>query len=461
MATGKNPVNPPISDHRVTNRLAHAPIGQLLRHYALPAVIGTLVVSLYNIVDRIFIGHGVGSEAISGLALTFPIMTLSIACGMLVGTGGGARISILLGKGDREQACHVLGNCLLLNIGIGLVYSVTNYYWMDDILFAFGGSKKTLPYAREYLQVIVPFALLSNLSFSFNNMMRSSGYPRKAMYTMIISAVANIILDALFIFVFDLGIRGAAIATVLAMSITAVWVMVHYLQPKHEVHFTRASLRLNRRVVWSIVTIGLSPFLINLTASLVNVILNKSLLTYGGDLAIGAYGIINSYITLVVMLVIGTSQGMQPIVGYNYGAQHYDRVIEAFKKTVLLATAITTVGSLIAQCFPGAVTGAFTHDAELMAIATNGLHIILVAFPIVGFQIVTTSLFQSIGQASIAVFLSLSRQVLLLLPLIWFLPRLLQLNGVWGASPIADTLSALLAASMLAHRYYRLKHRKA
>lgn len=291
--------------------------------------------------------------------------------------------------------------------------------------------------------------------------MRASGHPRKAMYTMIIGAVTNLILDPIFIFGFGLGIRGAAMATVISLSITAIWVMSHYCNPKHVVHFTKEAFKLDPKVMLSVVSIGLSPFLINVTASGVNVFLNRSLLTYGGDLSIGAYGIINSFATVIVMLVIGLSQGMQPIIGYNYGAQHYDRVIEAYRKTVLMGTVITSTGFLIAILVPQVISIAFTSDKELSDIASSGLRILMVAFPFVGFQIVTTTLFQSLGKASIAVILSLSRQMLLLLPLIWILPKYMGLNGVWTAGPIADTLSSLLAAFLLFQQYSKFKKQTA
>ncbi|MGL4292656.1 MAG: MATE family efflux transporter, partial [Bacteroidales bacterium] len=275
MATGK--IEQPeqdrssLSNQTITEKLGHEPIGKLLMNYALPAIVGMLVMSLYNIVDRIYIGQGVGPEAISGLALTFPVMTLSAACGMLIGAGGGARISIVMGKGDRQMARHILGNCLILVLIIASVYSMVNMIWMKPILRAFGGSEVTLPYAVDYLKIIIPFTVLNNLSFGFNNMMRASGYPRKAMYTMLISALANVILDPIFIFVFKMGIQGAAIATVISMSITLIWVMLHFANSAHTVSFCRSCFRLDKRIILGIISIGMSPFLINVTASMVNV----------------------------------------------------------------------------------------------------------------------------------------------------------------------------------------------
>ena len=463
MATGKTNRNPfpeeeahhdaSLSDRAVTNRLGSETIGRLLYTYAIPAIIGTLVMGLYNIVDRIYIGQGVGPDAISGLAVTFPVMTLSGACGMLIGAGGAARVSIVLGKGDHRMACHILGNCLILVLIIASIYSTVNMIWMKEILFAFGATEATYPYAAEFLNIIIPFTVLNNLSFGFNNMMRASGYPRKAMITMLISAFANVILDPIFIFVFDMGIRGAAIATVISMSITVVWVMAHFANSKHTVSFSREGFKLKKRIIISIVSIGLSPFLINATASLVNVFFNRSLLTHGGHLAIGAYGIINSFGMIIVMLIIGLCQGMQPIVGYNYGARQFERVERAFKRTALIATIITSVGCLVALFFPHVIVRAFTTDGELSDLAMHGLRLSLLAFPLVGFQIVTTNFFQSLGMAWKAIFLSLSRQVLFLIPLIWLLPRFFDLEGVWVSSPVADLISAVVAFVFLAYQW--------
>lgn len=458
MATGKieQHTKVPLADAKVTNKLGHEPIGKLLMEYAIPAIVGTLVMALYNIVDRIYIGQGVGPEAISGLAITFPVMTISAACGMLIGAGGAARISIVLGKGDRHTAEEILGNCLILVGIIATLYSTTNMIWMDKILKAFGATDVTLPYARDYLKIIIPFTILNNLGFGFNNMMRASGYPKKAMYTMLISAIANVILDPVFIFGFKMGIQGAAIATVISMSITVTWVMWHFSNPKHTVSFCRHCFKLKKRIILAIVSIGMSPFLINITASAVNVFFNRTLLTHGGDLAIGAFGIINSFAMIIVMLIIGLCQGMQPIVGYNYGAGNFSRVESVFKKTALVATVASSVGFLIAFFMPHMIVKAFTNDVELTEIASHGLRMVLITFPIVGFQIVTTNFFQSLGMAWQAIFLSLSRQVLFLLPMLWLLPRFYDLNGVWAASPVADIIAAAIAALFLGYQWKRL-----
>lgn len=435
--------------------LGHEKIPKLLSHYAIPAIVGTMVMALYNIIDRIYIGQGVGPEAISGLALTFPVMTLSTAFGMLVGNGGAARISILLGKQDDPTARLILGNCLILVIIIASCYSLVNYIWMDDILRAYGATDVTLPYARDYLSAIIPFTIFNNLSFGFNNMMRASGFPRKAMYTMMISALANVILDPIFIFVFDMGIRGAAIATVISMGITVAWVMSHFTNKKHTIRFRREALHLNRRIIISILSIGMSPFLINLTAALVNVFMNRSLLKYGGDMAIGAFGIINSFAMMIVMLILGLCQGMQPIVGYNYGANQPVRVMQTYKMVVMIASAISLTGFLLSMFVPHILVRGFTGDANLIKISSHGMRLVMAGFPLIGFIIVTTNFFQSLGKAWKAIFLSLSRQVLFLIPMIWLLPQFFELEGVWVASAASDIISFFIAMFMF-FRYGRL-----
>lgn len=431
------------------NSLETESIGKLLWKYALPAIIGTMVMSFYNIVDRIYIGQGVGADAISGLALTFPIMSLSAAFGMLVGAGGAARISIVLGQHDRNWAEKILGNSFILIVILASAYTIANMIFLDPILREFGGSEKTIPYAKQYLEIIIPCMILSNLMYSFNNMMRASGYPKKAMYTMLIGAAANVILDPIFIFWFDMGIRGAAIATVISLMISTTFVMYHFLSKNSYIRFRKHSFKLEWRIIRNVLSIGMSPFLINITASGVNVVMNTSLQKYGGDMAIGAYGIINSVATLVVMLIIGLCQGMQPIVGYNYGANQLIRMRKAYQLTVFVATVFTALGFLSVEFFPEYISRAFTQDQELINVSANGLRTVLLAFPIVGFQIVTTNFFQSIGMASKSIFLSLSRQVLFLIPLVLYFPHLWGLNGVWLASPVADSIATVVTIVLL------------
>lgn len=443
----------------ITQRLEHEKIGKLLLHYAIPAVIGTIVNSLYNIIDRIYIGQGVGSFAISGLALTFPILIFLQAFGMLVGAGTSARVSIYLGRKDNALANNVLGNALMLTFLFSVLTIVPSMIFLKDLLIVFGGSEQTIPYAEAYLYIAIPGNILAALSFSFNSVMRASGYPRKAMVTMLVGAVLNILLDPLFIFVFDMGIRGAAIATVISMAVSASLVMHHFLLKDSIVRFHKQYFKLKWPIVISILTIGMSPFAMQLAASAVNALMNSSLIQYGGDLAVGAYGIINSFGLLLVMLVIGVAQGMQPIVGFNYGAGHYLRVIQTLKLVIIVATIITSTGFLCAFFIPEIIVSAFTSDAELIAIASQGMHIAFMALVIVGFQIVSGNFFQSIGIAWKSILLSVTRQCLFLIPAILIVPSYFQLNGVWMASPIADILSSVVAAGFLGWQIKKLKEK--
>ena len=435
--------------NNIRAELATLPVGKLLWRCSVPAIVGTMVMSLYNVIDRIFIGQGVGPDAISGLALTFPIMSISGAIGMLVGQGAAARISIVMGQDDKEKAEKILANSLILSITFALCYLSLFVIFMDDILRSFGGSDRTIPYAREFLLYIMPGMLCTNLCYSFNNMMRASGYPGKAMYTMLIGAFSNLVLAPIFIFGLKLGIKGAAIATDIAMAISAVFVMAHFCNTRSNVRFHRRYFKLEWAILVNIVSIGMSPFLVNIASSVINAIINTSLYRYGGDEAIGAFGIFNSYATLVVMLIVGLCQGMQPIVGYNYGAGNYDRMKRAFKITCAVATLCATVGWIGSTFFPYYIIRAFTTDEHLIEVAIHGMRIAMGVFPIVGIQMVATNLFQSLGMASKAIFMSLTRQVIFLIPLLLVLPRLFELNGVWGAMPVSDTIATLVTLLIL------------
>ncbi|MDR1623484.1 MAG: MATE family efflux transporter [Tannerellaceae bacterium] len=429
----------------ITYKLEHEKISRLLLHYAIPAVIGTMVNSLYNIVDRIFIGHGVGPLAISGLTLTFPILFFLQAFGMLVGTGAATHVSISLGRRDNDRAENILGNALTLTFVITGVTVVPSLLFLDDLLRRFGGSEATIPYAREYLYIIIPTTILPALSFSFNAVMRASGYPGKAMVTMLIGALLNVLLDPVFIFALDMGIKGAAYATVISMAVSTAFVMHHFASKKSLLRFRKKYLKPDRHIVWTIITIGISPFAMQLAGSLVNVVMNHSLQAYGGDLALGANGIISSVGMLLVMLVIGIAQGMQPIVGFNYGAGHHRRVMETLRLVIITATCIMGTGWACCLLFPGIIVRGFTSDPTLTAISANGLKLSLSLFMVVGSQIAIGQFFQSIGLAWKAIFLSLTRQFLYLLPALWFLPPFFGLDGVWYAAPISDGLAALTA----------------
>ncbi len=420
-------------------------ISKLVWDYALPAIIGTMVNATYNIVDRVFIGQGVGALAISGLAVTFPVMNLTAALGMLVGSGASSRISINLGKKDPERAERILGNSFLLTIVLNLIFITLLMIFLEPILMAFGASEQTLPYARDYLQIILPGNIFVTMTYSFNSMMRASGYPQKAMYTMLIGAVLNMILDPIFIFIFGMGIAGVAWATVISMFLGMLFVMHHFTRKSSSLRLRKKNLRLEKDILIAIVSIGLSPFFMQVAASGVAVLMNTSLKTYGGDLAIGAYGIMMSLLMLISMFVIGLNQGLQPIIGYNYGAEIYERVKSAFYYGLKIATVVTTLGFLFGMFFPRMFAKAFTSDLQLLDLAENAMRISIIAFPLVGFQIVISGYFQSIGQAKKSIILSLSRQIIFLIPSIIILPRLFGLDGVWAATPFSDFLASLLA----------------
>lgn len=407
--------------------------------------------------DRAFIGQNVGPMAISGLALTLPLMTIFAAFGMLIGAGSAARISILIGQKNIAKAENVLGNALVLVFLIsGTVYTL-GYIFLDEILMALGGTAETIPYAREFMQIIIPGQIFATLSFGFSNMMRASGYPVKTMIIMGSSALINFVLDYIFIILLDFGIKGAATATVITMFATSIWVMSHYFMKSSLVHFKKSNFRLNWNVILSIVSIGLSPFLMQLAASVINILINHSLKNYGGDMAIGAWGIINSLLVVLVLIIIGINQGMQPIIGYNYGARKYSRVFKTLKYGMIAATVITSIGFLIALFVPQLPVHIFTKDTELLALSTNGLHIALSMLFLVGFQIVVVNFFQATGNAKMSIFLSLTRQVIFLIPCIFILPRLFGLNGVWASMPVADTLSAIVTSIALIFAYRKIK----
>jgi len=442
---------------RLPSELGTEPIGKLLWVYSLPTIIGTVVNALYNIVDRIFIGQGVGAMAISGLTLTFPMMMILGAFGMLIGQGSATQISIYLGRKDKKTAENILGNAFVFTfIAMSIVISVSLFF-LDDILIAFGGSETTIPYAKDYLKIIIPGHIFTALSFGFNNSMRASGYPVKAMLTMLIGAVINTILDPIFIFVFDWGIEGAAYSTVISMAVSAIWVMRHFTNPKSTLHFKRGCFKLKKKIILAIISIGMAPFFIQVSASLVNALMNHALRNTGGDLAIGAFGIINSFSTLIIMGIVGLNNGMQPIIGYNYGARQNDRVLRTLRYGIIIATLATTIGGLCAELFPRQLARLFTTDQELIDITAHGMRICFLLFMIVGGQIVTTNFFQAIGKAKISIFLSLTRQLLFLVPFILIFPPIWGLTGTWMALPCADLISMLVAVTMLYFQIRKLK----
>lgn len=432
-------------------------ISKLVWDYALPGIIGTMVNMLYNVVDRIYIGQGVGALAISGLAITFPVINLTSSLGMLVGSGAAARISIALGRNDRETAEKILGNSLLLTILLNAIFITLIMVYLDPILLAFGASDLTLPYARDYLQIVLLGNVLVSLTYNFNAMMRASGYPKKAMATMLIGAVLNIILSPILLFVFDMGIAGVAWATVISMFIGLLFVMNHFTRKSSVIRLRWRKVRLNKDIILSIMSIGLSPFSMQIAASAVAVLINTSLMKYGGDLAVGAYGIINTILGLLLTIILGLNQGTQPILGYNYGAGNYKRVRETLNYTVKIATLFTTTGLIIGLLLPRQISMAFTTDTELLDITERGVRIAVMALPLVGMQIVASGFFQSLGYAFKSLIQSLSRQLIFLIPGILILPRFFGLDGIWIAIPVSDTLAALLSFTLLTSQVRLLK----
>ena len=435
-------------------------IGKLLMQYAVPAIIAMTASSLYNMVDSIFIGHGVGTMAISGLALTFPLMNLAAAFGSLVGVGASTLISVKLGQKDYDTAQRVLGNVVVLNVLLGVAFTVVVMAFLDPILYFFGGSDQTISYARDYMQIILLGNAVTHLYLGLNAVLRSSGHPQKAMYATIATVMINTLLDPLFIYGFGWGIRGAAIATIVAQIISLVWQFKIFSNKDELLHFHRGIFRLKRKIVFDSLAIGMSPFLMNLAACFIVILINQGLKKYGGDLAIGAFGIVNRLVFIVVMIVMGLNQGMQPIAGYNYGAQQYDRVTKVLKLTILYATCVTTFGFLVGMLMPDLVVGIFTSDAELTDISARGLRIVVMFFPIIGFQMVTSNFFQSIGMAGKAIFLSLTRQMVILLPCLLILPRFYGAAGVWYSMPVSDLLASLIAMGMLVWQFRKFRREK-
>ena len=424
-------------------------IGKLLKKYAWPAIIAMTASSLYNMVDSIYIGQGVGTEAISGLAVTFPLMNLSTAFGTLVGAGAAVMLSVLLGQKNYKAANKVLGNVVSLNIIIGLIFMAVALIFIDPILYFFGASENTLPYAKEYITIILIGNVITHVYFGLNAAMRSSGFPKKAMALTIFTVVFNTILDPIFIFVFDMGIAGAAWATVIAQTVAMIVVLKHFSDKERAFHFEKGIFKLDMRVAKDSLAIGMGPFLMNAAACLVTLFINQQLRDYSGDLGIGAYGICNRLIFMFIMICMGLNQGMQPIAGYNYGAKQYSRVKEVFWMTAKLGTVVTCICFIIGMFFPRVAVGIFTHDEALMEMASHGLRILVLGFPIVGFQMIGTNFFQCLGMVKKSVILSLSRQILFLLPLLYALPLWHGASGVWMSFPVSDVLSAALTAILL------------
>lgn len=436
------------------------PIRKLLTRYAVPAIIAMTASSLYNMVDSIFIGQGVGPLAISGLAVTFPLMNLSAAFGAMVGVGASTLLSVKLGQRDYTTAQHILGNVVTLNTIIGVIFAVLMLLFIDPILYFFGASDATIGYARDYMVIILLGNVVTHMYLGLNAMLRSAGHPKMSMYATIGTVIINTILDPLFIYTFDMGIQGAAIATVLAQMLALCWQFKMFTAKDQLIRLRKGTFRLKRSIVSNSLAIGLSPFLMNLCSCFVVILINKGLQNHGGDLAIGAYGIVNRIVFFFVMIIMGLNQGMQPIAGYNFGARQFERVTAVLKTTIYAATIVALIGFVIGEFFPKYVIRAFTTDKELIQLSVDGMKLIILTFPIVGFQMVTVNFFQSIGMAKISIFLSLTRQLLFLIPMLLLLPLFWGQKGVWLSMPISDILSALVAGWMLYRQIKLFKMKK-
>lgn len=437
--------------NKADNILGTESISKLLLKYSVPAIIGMMVNALYNVVDRMFIGNipGVGPMAITGLGVTMPIMTIIIAFGMLVGIGAVTNTSLKLGEGERKEAEKIVGNAITLAIIIGFILTIVVAMFLSKILMMFGASEGTLQYAKDYMGVILIGTIFSIMAMMFNNLIRGDGNPKLSAIIMAVGCFTNIVLDAVFIFVFNMGIQGAALATIISQGITAIWGLLYYSRGKSNVKLKKANLKLDKKIVLTIFAIGGAPFAMQLATSLVQLTINHSLKSYGGDLSIGAMATISSINMIFVMPAFGLVQGMQPIVGFNYGAKKYDRAKKTLRITLVASTIIFIVGSLVVQLDPQLLVGMFNKDPQLMSITVNGLKKYLFALPIIGVSIVGTNYIQSTGNAKMAMILSLLRQVIVLIPMVLILPKFFDLNGVWFAQPTADIVSSVLTGIVL------------
>lgn len=442
------------------NVLAEKPVGSLLMQYAIPAIVAMAASSVYNIIDGIFIGQGVGAEAIMGLALTGPLMSLTAAFGAMVGVGAATLMSVKLGQKDYGTAQKILGNVVIMNLTLGIVLGLLLLVFINPILRFFGASDVTLPYARNFMSIILVGNVVTHMYLGLNALLRSTNRPQKAMCATIGTVVLNCILAPIFIFVLGWGIRGAATATIMAQMIMLTWQLRLFSNKDELIHLNRSIIKLDVKIVKESLLVGLPQFLINLCACLVAAMMTRSLTTYGGDMAVGAFGICNRFILFIVMVVIGLNQGMQPIAGYNFGARRYDRVLGVLKKALIFGSVITLTGFVIGMFFPTPFVSVFAKDSpQLIKLSAHALSCMVMMFPIVGIQIVSTAFFQSIGYAPKSIFLSLTRQLIFLVPAIFILPHLYAdpLEGLWHAAPVADGLASVLAITLLVLQVKKFK----
>ncbi|MDR2683843.1 MAG: MATE family efflux transporter [Prevotellaceae bacterium] len=443
---------------------ANAPIklgtektGKLLTQYAIPSIIAMTAASLYNITDSIFIGHGVGASALGGLAITFPLMNLSAAFGTLIGVGASTLLSIRVGQKDYETANKILGNVLTLNILMGSIFTIFFLIFLKPILIFFGASEQTLPYAYEFMVIILCGNIITHLYFNLNALLRSAGYPMKSMTATILTVVINLILNPLFIFGFGWGIKGSAFATVISQTIVFCWQICLFNDKNLFIRWQKGIYKINKKIFKDSFSIGLAPFLMNAASCVIVILVNRQLVKHGGDLAVSAYGIVNRIAFLFVMIVMGINQGMQPIAGYNYGAKLPERVVSVLKISIKFATLIMIIGFTVVEIFPYAVSSIFTAEKNLINIAALGLRWVFGCFPLVGLQMVTSAFFQSIGKPAKAIVLSVTRQVLFLIPLLIIMPKHFGVTGVWASMTISDFISVVLALVLLIREVRKMK----
>lgn len=446
-----------MDNKKATLELGTKPVGKLLAQYALPAIIAMTAASLYNIIDRVFIGQVVGPMAISGLAITFPFMILAAAFGAAVGVGAATTISVKLGQKDYESAENTLGNTITLNLIIGLAFGGICLLFLDPILRFFGASDTTLPYARDFMQIILAGNMFSHMYFGMNAVLRAASKPRMAMFATIFTVAMNILLDTVFILWWHWGIKGAAFATVISQVLALCWQMKLFANKNELLHLKRGIYKLKANLVRNIISIGISPFLMNACACVIVIFINNQLVKFGGDIAVGAYGIANSIAMIFIMFVIGLNQGMQPIAGYNYGAQQYGRMMRVVKLSIITAICIMLTGWTLAMFAPYYCARMFTKDPELIKGSIKAIQIIMMMYPFIGCQMVITNFFQCIGKVKISIFLSLSRQLLFLLPLLVLLPNFYGINGVWASMPTSDLISVIVAISIMTVYLRRFK----
>ena len=433
-----------------SKQLGEENIGKLLLRFSVPAIVGMMVNAMYNVVDRIFIGKGVGSLGIAGIFVGYPLSLILMAFSMLIGIGGNALVSIKLGEKREKEAEIILGNSFLLLILINTIISILGFIFLEPLLKLFGASKNIMPYSIDYMKIILLGAPIQSIGFGLNNFIRGEGNPKIAMGTMLIGAILNTILDPIFIFVFNMGVKGAAIATVISQIVSAIWVLSYFTGSKSHLKIKKENIKLQSYIVKNIISIGLAPFSMQIAASIVTVLLNNNLQKYGGDIATSSMAAINSITMMILMPIFGINQGAQPIIGYNYGAKNYDRVKSALKLAILFATVIASIGFILTQTMPAKLIGLFgKNEKELIEVGSKAMRIYLSMLPIIGFQIVSSNYFQATGKPKQAMLLSLSRQVIVLIPALIILPKLFKLNGVWMAGPVSDLIASIITAKFL------------